>query len=84
MNGCINASGMTATWLDLNRPLGPGLDRLLWDLDDHLQARSIPYLLTGGMAGEILLYYGHGGAPGRVQDPDDLPFPEASRLRGFG
>jgi hypothetical protein len=25
---------MTATWLDLKRPLDPGLDRLLRDLND--------------------------------------------------
>ena len=63
---------MTATWLDLKRPLDPGLDRLLRDLDDQLQSRSIPYLLAGGMAREILLYYGHGCAPGRATTDVDF------------
>jgi hypothetical protein len=36
---------MTATWLDLKRPLDPGLDQLLRDLDDQLQSRSILNLL---------------------------------------
>ena len=49
---------MTATWLDLSYPLDPCLDRLLRDLDDQLQARNLPYLLTGAMAREILLHYG--------------------------
>lgn len=62
---------MTTTWLDLNRPLDPRLDRLLRDLDDLLRSRGIAYLLTGGMARELLLYYGHGCAPGRAtQDVD--------------
>lgn len=56
---------MTATWLDLKRPLDARLDTLLRDLDDLLRTREIPYLLTGGMAREILLYYGHGCARGR-------------------
>jgi predicted nucleotidyltransferase len=56
---------MTATWLDLQRPLDARLDTLLRDLDDLLRTREIPYLLTGGMAREILLYYGHGCARGR-------------------
>ena len=63
---------MTATWLDLKRPLDPGLDRLLRDLDDQLKSRSIPYLLTGAMAREILLYYGHGCAPGRATTDVDF------------
>jgi predicted nucleotidyltransferase len=63
---------MTATWLDLKRPLDPGLDRLLRDLDEQLQRRSIPYLLTGAMAREILLVYGHGCAPGRATTDVDF------------
>jgi predicted nucleotidyltransferase len=56
---------MTATWLDLSYPLDPCLDRLLRDLDDQLQARNLLYLLTGGMAREILLHYGYGCVSGR-------------------
>jgi predicted nucleotidyltransferase len=63
---------MTATWLDLKRPLDPGLDRLLRDLDDQLKSRDIPYLLTGGMAREILLYYAHGCASGRATTDVDF------------
>lgn len=51
---------MTAIWLDLRHPLDPHLDRLLRDLDDQMRMRGLPYLLTGGMAREILLHYGHG------------------------
>jgi predicted nucleotidyltransferase len=57
---------MTATWLDLKRPLDPRLGRMLRDLDELFRSRGIPYLLSGGMAREILLYYGHGCAPGRA------------------
>lgn len=69
---------MTATWLELKRPLDPGLDRLLRDLDDQLKSRSIPYLLTGAMAREILLYYGHGCAPGRATTDVDFGVTVAS------
>lgn len=63
---------MTATWLDLRYPLDPHLDRLLRDLDDQMRMRGLPYLLTGGMAREILLHYGHGCAPGRATTDVDL------------
>ena len=63
---------MTATWLDLKCPLDPGLDRLLRNLDDQLKSRSIPYLLTGAMAREILLYYAHGCPPGRATTDVDF------------
>lgn len=62
---------MSTTWLDLQRPLDPRLDRLLRDLDGLFRSRSFDYLLTGGMAREILLHYGHGCATGRAtQDVD--------------
>jgi predicted nucleotidyltransferase len=63
---------MTTTWLDLNRPLDPRLNRLLRDLDDLFMSQKIPYLLTGGMAREILLYYGHGCASGRATKDVDF------------
>lgn len=63
---------MTATWLDLQYPLDRSLERLLRDLDEQLRARDIPYLLTGGMAREILLHYGHGCAPGRATTDVDF------------
>lgn len=63
---------MTTTWLDLRHPLDPHLDRLLRDMDDQLRMRGLPYLLTGGMAREILLHYGHGCAPGRATTDVDL------------
>jgi predicted nucleotidyltransferase len=69
---------MTATWLDLRHPLDPHLDRLLRDLDDQLKMRGLPYLLTGGMAREILLHYGHGCAPGRATTDVDLGVTMAS------
>jgi predicted nucleotidyltransferase len=63
---------MTTTWLDLKRSLDPRLDRLLRDLDDLFRSRGIDYLLTGGMAREILLYYGHGCATGRATKDVDF------------
>lgn len=63
---------MNVTWLDLQRPLEPHLDQLLRDLDDQLRLREQPYLLTGGMAREILLHYGHGCAPGRATTDVDF------------
>lgn len=63
---------MTTTWLDLKRPLDLRLDRLLRDLDDLFRNRGIDYLLTGGMAREILLYYGHGCATGRATKDVDF------------
>ena len=63
---------MNVTWLDLQRPLEPHLDQLLRDLDDQLRLRELPYLLTGGMAREILLHYGHGCAPGRATTDVDF------------
>ncbi|WP_243382345.1 nucleotidyl transferase AbiEii/AbiGii toxin family protein [Geothrix alkalitolerans] len=63
---------MTTTWLDLKRPLDLRLDRLLRDLDDLFRSRGIDYLLTGGMAREILLYYGHGCATGRATKDVDF------------
>jgi len=69
---------MTATWLDLHHPLGPHLDRLLRDLDDQMRMRRLPYLLTGGIAREILLHYGHGCAPGRATTDVDLGVTMAS------
>jgi predicted nucleotidyltransferase len=63
---------MNGIWLNLTRPLDPWLDRLLRDLDDILQSRKIPYLLAGGMAREILLYYGHGFDRGRATTDVDL------------
>lgn len=63
---------MTVTWLELQRPLDPSLDRLLRDLDEHLRLRDIPYLLAGGMAREILLHYGHGCPPGRATTDVDF------------
>ena len=63
---------MTATWLELQHPLDPCLDRLLRDLDEHLRLRNIPYLLAGGMAREILLHHGHGCARGRATTDVDF------------
>ena len=63
---------MTTTWLDLKRPLDLRLDRLLRDLDDLFRSRGIDYLLTGGMAREILLYYCHGCATGRATKDVDF------------
>jgi len=63
---------MTATWLDLKHPLDPRLDRLLRDLDDFFRSLRIAYLLTGGMAREILLHYGHGCPPGRATKDVDF------------
>lgn len=56
---------MTTSWLELKHPLEPHFVSLLGDLDDVLQAHGIPYLLSGAMAREILLHYGHGWARGR-------------------
>ncbi|MDP1831306.1 MAG: nucleotidyl transferase AbiEii/AbiGii toxin family protein [Geothrix sp.] len=56
---------MTTSWLELKRPLEPHFVRLLGDLDDVLQTQGVPYLLSGAMAREILLHYGHGCASGR-------------------
>lgn len=56
---------MTTSWLELKRPLEPPFVALLGDLDDVLQAEVIPYLLSGAMAREILLHYGHECARGR-------------------
>lgn len=56
---------MTTSWLELKHPLEPHFVRLLGDLDDVLQSQGIPYLLSGAMAREILLHYGHGCARGR-------------------
>ncbi|WP_243286691.1 nucleotidyl transferase AbiEii/AbiGii toxin family protein [Geothrix terrae] len=56
---------MTTSWLELKHPLEPHVVALLGDLDDVLQAEGIPYLLSGAMAREILLHYGHGCARGR-------------------
>lgn len=69
---------MTATWLDLRHPLDPHLDRLLRDLDSAMRMRGLLYLLTGGMAREILLHYGHGCAPGRATTDVDLGVTMAS------
>lgn len=63
---------MTTTWLDLKRPLDLRLDRLLRDLDDLFRSRRIDYLLTGGMAREILLHYGHGCVTGRATKDVDF------------
>ncbi len=63
---------MTVTWLDLKRPLDRRLNRLLRDLDDLFRSRGIAYLLTGGMAREILLHYGHGCATGRATKDVDF------------
>lgn len=63
---------MTATWLEPKRPLDPSLERLLRDLDGLLKSRNIPYLLTGGMAREILLHYGYACPPGRVTTDVDF------------
>lgn len=63
---------MPTTWLDLKRPLDQRLDRLLRDLDDLFRSRGIDYLLTGGMAREILLHYGHGCAAGRATKDVDF------------
>jgi len=72
---------MTATWLDLRHPLDPHLDRLLRDLDSAMRMRGLPYLLTGGMAREVLLHYGHGCAPGRATTDVDLGVTMASKAR---
>lgn len=56
---------MTTSWLELKRPLEPHLVRLLGDLDDVLETQKVPYLLSGAMAREIFLHYGHGCASGR-------------------
>lgn len=56
---------MTTSWLELKRPLEPHFVRLLGDLDDVLEAQGVPYLLSGAMAREILLHYGHGCPSGR-------------------
>lgn len=63
---------MTTTWLDLKRPLDQRLNRLLRDLDGLFRSRGIDYLLTGGMAREILLHYGHGCATGRATKDVDF------------
>lgn len=63
---------MTTSWLDLKRPLEPHLVGLLGDMDDVLRERETPYLLTGAMAREILLHYGHGCARGR--ETSDMDF----------
>ncbi len=63
---------MTATSFKPKLPLPPTLVEPLLDLDDHLQVQGIPYLLTGGMAREILLHYGHDCPPGRATT--DLDF----------
>jgi predicted nucleotidyltransferase len=63
---------MPTTWLDLKHPLNPHLDRLLRDLNGLLRSKGIPYLLTGGMAREILLHHGHGCAPGRATTDVDF------------
>ena len=63
---------MTTTWLDLKRPLDPCLDRLLRDVDDLFRSHRIAYLLTGGMAREILLYCGHGCPSGRATKEVDF------------
>ncbi|WP_243294474.1 nucleotidyl transferase AbiEii/AbiGii toxin family protein [Geothrix mesophila] len=56
---------MTTSWLELKHPLEPHFVALLGDLDDVLQAEVIPYLLSGAMAREIVLHYGHECARGR-------------------
>jgi predicted nucleotidyltransferase len=63
---------MTTSWLELKHPLEPHFVALLGDLDDVLKAERIPYLLSGAMAREILLHYGHGCARGRMTT--DLDF----------
>lgn len=59
------SESMTTSWLELKRPLEPHFVRLLGDLDDVLEAQGVPYLLSGAMAREILLHYGHGCPSGR-------------------
>ena len=56
---------MTTFWLELKHPLEPHFVRLLGDLDEVLKVQGVPYLLSGAMAREILLHYGHGCASGR-------------------
>ena len=63
---------MTNSWLELKHPLEPHLVRLLGDLDDVLKIQGVPYLLSGAMAREILLHYGHGCASGR--ETTDMDF----------
>ena len=63
---------MTTTWLKPKYPLDPRLDRLLRDLDDLFRSLGIAYLLTGGMAREVLLHYGHGCATGRTTKDVDF------------
>ena len=63
---------MTSTWLDLKIPLDAVLERLLRDLDEILKSKGVPYVLTGGMAREILLHYGYGCAKGRVTNDVDF------------
>lgn len=46
--------------------MDPRLDSLLRDLDGLFRSQRIAYLLTVGMAREILLHYGHGCASGRT------------------
>lgn len=63
---------MTTTWLELRHPLEPHFVELLGDLDDVLRGQGIPYLLSGAMAREILLHYGHGCTRGR--ETSDMDF----------
>lgn len=63
---------MSTTWLDLKHPLGPPLEHLLRDLDHLFRSRGIPYLLTGGMAREILLHHGYGCPTGRLTTDVDF------------
>ncbi len=74
---------MTGTWLDLKSPLDATLERLLRDLDQVLRTKAIPYVLTGGMAREILLHYGYGCAKGRVTNDVDFGVLMAS-WEGYG
>ena len=66
------SKSMATSWLELKRPLEPHLVRLLGNLDDVLKAHGIPYLLSGAMAREILLHYGHGCTSGRKTSDMDF------------
>lgn len=63
---------MSVTSLEPKLPIPPLLVAPLLDLDDLLRRHGIPYLLTGGMAREILLHYGYGCPRGR--ETTDLDF----------
>lgn len=57
---------MPAISIPSNRPLDPGLLKVLRRIHAACRAQGLAYLLTGAMAREILLVHVHGLPPGRA------------------